>query len=128
MFKLTMLTSDGKKHEMELSRISLPTNDGVRTILANHMDIVVPVEIGEVKLIEQRESETVVVSEGIFNFKDNAAHLFVRTFEFADEIDKERAKRAKERAEKKLEEKIDTAQIQEAELALKRALTRLSVK
>lgn len=127
MFELKMLTFDGKKHTIELSRISLPTNDGIRTILANHMEAVIPVEIGAVQLIQPDKSETVVISEGIFNFKDNVGHLFVRTFEFADEIDKARAQRAKERAEEQLKEELDLAQSQEIELALKRALARLRV-
>lgn len=127
MFKLTMLTADGKRQTEELKRISLPTSDGIRTILSNHMQAVVEVEIGEVMLIREREKEALVVSEGIFNFKDNQAHLFVRTFEYADEIDEERARRAKERAEKRLEQQQVTDQeVREAEVALKRAITRIS--
>lgn len=129
MFELTMLTTDGKKHETKTARISLPTEDGVRTILANHMPIVIPIEIGEVRLIDGKDSETVVVSEGIFNFKGNKGHLFVRTFEFADEIDQARAERAKARAEARLaEEKLTSRDLRETELALKRAITRISAK
>lgn len=126
MFNLNMLTIDGKKMTDEIKRISLPTSDGVRTILANHMDAVIPVEIGVVRLIYPNVVEEVVVSEGIFNFRDNEAHLFVRTFELASEIDEERASRAKERAEARLQEELDTREMQETELALKRALTRMS--
>lgn len=126
MFKLNMLTIDGKKYNGEVSRISLPTSDGIRTILANHMDIVVPIEIGKIRLIRDNSTEEVAVSEGIFKFSDNIAHLFVRTYEFADEIDPERAQRAKERAEKKLGEKETSRDMLEAELALKRAITRIS--
>ena len=53
MFELNMLTIDGKKYNGEVSRISLPTSDGIRTILANHMDIVVPIEIGKIRLIRE---------------------------------------------------------------------------
>ncbi len=128
MFELTMLTVDGKEQKEELARISLPTSDGIRTILANHMQIVVPIEIGEVTLIRENDREIVVVSEGIFNFKNNEAHLFVRTFEYADEIDEARARRAKERAEARLQQKLTTRELQETEAALKRALTRISAK
>ena len=128
MFDLRMLTVDEKKQDEELVRISLPTSDGVRTILANHMQAVVPIEIGEVTLIRANERETVVVSEGIFNFKDNQAHLFVRTFEYADEIDEARAQRAKERAEARLQEKLTSNELRETELALQRAITRISAK
>lgn len=126
MFKLNMLTIDGKKYNGEVSRISLPTSDGIRTILANHMDIVVPIEIGKIRLIRDNSTEEVAVSEGIFKFSDNIAYLFVRTYEFADEIDPERAQRAKERAEKKLGEKETSRDMLEAELSLKRAITRIS--
>lgn len=128
MFELTMITVDGKKQKEELARISLPTSDGIRTILANHMPIVAPIEIGQVVLIRKNERETVVVSEGIFNFKDNKAHLFVRTFEYADEIDEARAERAKERAEARLQQKLSRQEYLETEAALKRAITRLSAK
>ena len=126
MFELNMLTIDGKKYNGEVSRISLPTSDGIRTILANHMDIVVPIEIGEIRLIRGNEREEVAVTEGIFKFSNNVAHLFVRTYEFADEIDEERAQRAKERAEQQLETEKTSRELAETEVALKRAITRIS--
>ena len=126
MFELTMLTMDGKKFTDEYSRISLPTSDGIRTILANHIDIVVPIEIGQVKLIYNNDSDFVAVSEGIFNFSKNKAHLFVRTYEFADEIDRTRAEQAKDRAESLLVSELSSREMLEAELALKRAITRIS--
>ena len=126
--ELKMLSFDGKLYSEEYSRISLPTNDGIRTILNNHMDVVVPVEIGKVKLINGKETKEVVVSEGIFNFENNKAQLLVRTFEFADEIDEARAERAKERAQKRLEQELSVKELQETELSLKRALTRLRMR
>ena len=126
MFELNMLTIDGKKYTGEVSRVSLPTSDGIRTILANHMDIVVPIEIGKIRLIRGNDREEVAVSEGIFKFSDNVAHLFVRTYELADEIDEERALRAKERAEQLLKDTTPSQDMLEIELALKRAITRIS--
>lgn len=126
MFELNMLTIDGKKYTGEVSRVSLPTSDGIRTILANHMDIVVPIEIGQIRLIRENDREEVAVSEGIFKFSDNVAHLFVRTYELADEIDEERALRAKERAEQLLKDTTPSQDMLETELALKRAITRIS--
>ncbi|MDN6161855.1 MAG: ATP synthase F1 subunit epsilon [Atopostipes sp.] len=123
--ELKMLSFDGKEYSEKLSRISLPTNDGIRTILDNHMDVVVPVDIGEVKIIKENKTEKIVVSEGIFNFKDNYGQLLVRTYEFPEEIDKERAKKAKERAEERLKKELSSKELQETEMALKRALTRI---
>lgn len=128
MFELTMLTLDGKKHVENVERISLPTEDGTRTILANHMPAVISIDIGSILLIKDNNREEVVVSEGIFNFRKNKAHLFVRTFEFADEIDLARAERAKKRAEDRLASQLTHKELQESELALKRAITRISAR
>lgn len=128
MFTLTILTPDGKKHVTELTRISLPTDDGIRTILTNHMDAVIQVEIGQIKLITESDSNFAAVSEGIFYFKDNVAKLFVRTYELSGEIDEARAEQAKQRAEQLLKTELDAREHVEAELALKRALTRLSTR
>ena len=128
MFTLTILTPDGKKHVSELTRISLPTEDGIRTILTNHMEAVIPVEIGRIKLIAGKESDNVAISEGIFYFKENVAKLFVRTYELSGEIELARAERAKERAEERLATELDAREHVEAELALKRAISRLSTR
>ena len=49
------------------------------------------------------------------------------TFEFADKIDVERAKKAKERAESKLTTATDEREIALAKARLERALTRIKV-
>lgn len=135
MFQLMILTPEGKIRQVNLRRISIPTSDGIRTILANHMDLVASTDIGHVHLIDVEDGSnqiiekkvTIAVSEGIFSFADNQGRLFVRTFEFPDEIDYSRAQRAKERAQERLKIKEHTQQHHEAELALKRALSRLSI-
>ncbi|EFR30625.1 ATP synthase F1 subunit epsilon [Eremococcus coleocola] len=129
-FDLTMITPSGKQESNQIERISLPTEDGIRTVLANHMDIIVPVAIGTITLINDSERKHYAVSEGLFYFKDNQAKLLVRTFEHPEEIDFKRAEEAKERAQQRLnhKEQMSTDDLRRAELALKRALARLSLR
>lgn len=136
MIQLKLLTADGKSQMTEVNRISIPTTDGIRTVLANHMEVVMTVDIGKAQLFggqhdvagKTYENGLLVVSQGIFHFKDNQARLFVRSYEFPEEIDLDRAERARDRAEKALQEKPSKQDQLELEISLKRALTRLSVK
>ena len=67
-------------------------------------------------------------NKGLFTFKDNQASLLVDTIEAEDEIDVERAERAKKRAEERILRKESHDEIERGELALKRSLVRLLLK
>ena len=131
-FELTIITPEGKEDKQAVDRLSLPTEDGIRTVLANHMEMVIPVAIGQIKLINPSSVTEYAVSEGLFHFKDNQAKLLVRTFESPKEIDQKRAQeayeRAKDRIEKKKQSKAEEIDFKRAEMALKRAIARLNVK
>lgn len=58
--------------------------------------------------------------------KDNV-RLVATTFEWAEDIDADRAQRAKERAEQLIEKAKDQRELELAQARLKRALTRLQV-
>lgn len=127
MFEVTIVTPDGKKSTHEVKRLSLPTTDGTYTLLANHFPIMYAIDIGTAKLIWENDSRELVVSEGICYFEENKADLLVRTFEFADEIDLNRAERAKERAEEELEKEESAEKAFELERAVQRAKYRLTL-
>ena len=60
---------------------------------------------------------------------DGSCHLLATTWEWAEDIDAERAQRAKERAEQKIAQgNLDDKELRIAEAKLGRALVRLSVK
>ena len=58
----------------------------------------------------------------------NEASLIATTFEWADQIDLERARRAKEAAEARIAAANDKQEMMLAQAKLQRALVRLSVK
>lgn len=125
MFKLELMALNGKRRELLLKSIILPTSDGNRTVLANHMDIVIEVVPGDAKLRFEKEVVSYFVSNGVFNFTKGEGMLFVDAFESEDEIDFERANKAYENASGILSDSTDYFEIKKAEQALKRALGRL---
>lgn len=127
MFTLKIVTPTKEYANLEVDRVSLPTSDGVITMLSNHMDLITPIEIGVVVVKVKDQKEKYAVSQGLFTFKDNEASLLVDTIENADEIDFVRAQAAKERAEERIAKKESAEEIKRGELALKRSLVRLSL-
>jgi F-type H+-transporting ATPase subunit epsilon len=125
VFKLELMALNGKRKELWLKSIILPTSDGNRTVLEKHMDIVIEVVPGDAKLRFEKEVEAYFVSNGVFNFTNGEGMLIVDAFESQDEIDFDRAHKAYDKATHILHDSTNSFEIKKAEQALKRALGRL---
>ena len=77
---------------------------------------------------ENKEKPThLAAMSGIATIMPDTITLLTEIVEFKDEIDVERAKAAKERAIKRLEEKLESTDMARASKALKRAEARIEV-
>ena len=95
-------------------------------ILYNHVPFITALEIGVTKVDIDGEKKYFSTIGGTFQVKDNEAILLTPMAEAGEEIDVLRAKEAKERAEALLMSKDKSIDIPRAELALARAMARLS--
>ena len=128
MFSLKIVSPAGIYDELDVDAITLPTVDGQRTVLPNHMATVLPLEIGVMFYKVKGEKSIFFLSEGLFTFEENEATVVVNTVENQEEIDFNRAERARERAIERLKSHEESSDLRRAELALKRSVTRLSLK
>ena len=128
MFSLKIISPEGIYDELDVESLTLPTVDGRRTLLPNHMATVLPLEIGVMFYTVKGEKKIFFLSEGLFTFEENEGTILVNTVESQAEIDFNRAERAKERAEERLKDHQESSDMRRAELALQRSLTRLSLK
>lgn len=128
MFKLDIITPKGIYDQVEIDSITLPGIDGQRTVLPNHMAIVVPIEVGIMFYKVKGKETKFFVSEGLFTFENNQATLLVNTVEREDEIDFNRAERAKERALDRIQNYDDKVDVIRAEMALRRSISRLRLR
>lgn len=126
--KCRIVTPSGLYKETECSILNVKTIDGQRGILSNHMPLVTMLEIGGMNYVSDKGREEFAVAGGMLYFQDNVATLLVNAIESKDEIDLARALSAKQRAEERLAHKDSNLDIKRAELALKRAINRISVK
>jgi F-type H+-transporting ATPase subunit epsilon len=97
-------------------------------ILANHVPFLTTLQAGELRFRKDNQLEYVVVTGGFAEVSNNKVTVLAEAAEKAREIDLDRARRARERAEKRLAQaKSEAVDYTRAEAALKRALLRLNV-
>ena len=95
-------------------------------VLYNHAAMVSTLQIGIIKL-ENENGEMIpyCTSGGILEVKNNIISVLADTIECKEDIDVERAKRALERAEKRLAEHAENLDRLRADLSIMRAKNRL---
>ena len=123
MFPLEIVSMDGEKFKGEVERLSLRSITGDLAIMAHHINYCTAVGMGTAKVILPDGTER--KGACMLSMMDNHCRLIPTTFEWSDEIDVERAQRAKAKAEKRIEEeKSEEARVR-AQAKLYRALIRL---
>ena len=100
--------------------------DGKFQILSSHAALLSNIALGEIKIDTNNTTRKLATSGGFLEVKDNNISIIVETAEWSDEINVERAKKSKERAENRLKRKEDI-DITRAKLALVRSLNRLNI-
>ena len=97
-------------------------------ILPNHVPFLTTLMAGELRYRKDNQLDYMVVTGGFVEVSQNKVTVLAEAAERAREIDLDRAKRAKERAEKRMAQaKSEAVDYIRAEAALRRALLRLKV-
>ena len=125
MFTVKLITYKGLYRMIEADSINLPTPDGRRGILPNHMPIMTPVSIGIVNTLENGAKKRYTVSEGMFYFENNEATLLCDAVEDVDDLDINRARLKEQRARERLKTASSESDLRRAEIALNIAINRI---
>jgi F-type H+-transporting ATPase subunit epsilon len=126
--KVNVVTPDGPVYESDVEMVSTKAQTGELGILPGHIPMVAPLEIGAVRMKNDGKTELVAVSGGFLEVRPDTVTVLAQTAEKSEEIDVERAIRAKERAEQRLREKQqENVDFRRAELSLRRAINRISI-
>ena len=126
--RLEVVTPEKKVLSEDIQSLIVPATEGYLGVLYNHAPLIAGLQIGIIKYKKNDEEKTMSISGGFLEVSNNKATIIAKTAEFPEEIDVERAKRAMERAEKRLKSRDKNIDVLRAELALRRAQTRLSLK
>lgn len=126
VLKLEVVTPERKVLGKDIQSLIVPGVEGYLGILPNHAPLIAGLDIGVIKYKEAGDYKKLAISGGFLEVAKNKATILANTAELPEEIDTERARESKERAEKRLRAK-DDMDLARAELALKRAINRLRV-
>lgn len=125
---LEVVTPSGAVVSEEVDIVTAPGVSGEFGVLANHAPFLSTIKTGTLSFKKDRSTRFLMVTGGFTEVSNNKITFLVESAEFGNDIDVDRALRAKERAEKRLAqaqsatEKINRVR---AEAALQRSLARI---
>ncbi len=127
-FSLKIVTPDGMEFEGMAEEVIVRTTSGDLGILAGHINCVAPLGMGRATFVIDGRKRYAACIGGILSVSGGSVTLVPTTFEWADEIDLDRATDAEVRAKQILSDKnASSTDLVAAEAKLKRALVRKSV-
>lgn len=130
LFRLKVVASNKVFFDGECESLTVPYVDGgSMAFLANHENTVLPIDVGEMKIIDDTGAQIhAFVGNGILEFFDNEATMVCVSAELPEEIDERRASEAKIRAEEELRQQMSGIEYNISKANLARAMERLKVK
>jgi len=126
-FHLQIITPTRTFLDEEIEMVVLRTVEGDIGIMKNHIPMVTPLSIGKLKINKDGSTREAAIAGGFVHVDREKTVIITDSAEWPDEIDVERAKEAKERAEKRLDKGTQDIDTLRAEIALKKAINRLNI-
>ena len=127
LFTLKIVTPDRVFYQGEVSMVEFNTTEGEIGVLKGHVPTTVIISPGILTITEAEETKEAALHAGFAEILQNEVVILAEIIEWPEEIDEERAKRARERAEERLRTKTPETDLLRAETALQRAMARIHV-
>lgn len=125
---LEVITPERRVFEDEVDMVVVPASDGMLGILPHHAPLFTALGTGEMRVQKGTLEYPFAVFGGFMDVRAGRVTILTDAAEHAEEIDEQRAREAREQAQKALEAPTTSAaDEQRARAALQRALIRLRV-
>jgi len=126
--KFEIITPERVVYKDEVDQVTIPTAEGEITVLPNHIPLIAVLRPGELVAKKGKEEIAMACSGGFIEITSDKVLVLADTAEKAEELVEEEIQKAKDRAQKILEEKhIDAEKYADAAAAMERELARLKV-
>lgn len=126
-FKLVVISPEKKVLEMDCKSVTLPTMDGEITVLPNHMAVFSLLKPGEMTARGDKGNLSLAIGGGFVNITKEKVTVLPEFGVRSDEINEEKVKEARKRAEQILSEKASETNSAMAQASLARSLLELKV-
>jgi F-type H+-transporting ATPase subunit epsilon len=125
---LQVVTPERQLVNEAVSGVQLPGRNGALGILPGHAPLMTELGVGELSFRTGRDTHYLAVVHGYAEVLGDRVVVLAEACERAEEVDVDRARSSKERAEKRLAKRDDAdTDWDRAQFALQRALVRLQV-
>ena len=127
-FQLKIVTPDGLAYDGQAEEVVVRTLTGDMAVLAQHINCVAPLGMGRATIVIDGQKRYAACIGGLISVNGGTVNLVPTTFEWAEEIDANRAEASLQRAQNVLQDKAASqTDIRLAQARLHRALVRKSV-
>jgi F-type H+-transporting ATPase subunit epsilon len=126
-FQLEIVTPEKKVVETQAEEVQIPGKNGYLGVLPGHAPLITELSVGEITYRENSGEQHLAVAWGFAEVLPDKVTILAETAESPSEIDVERARKSKERAEERLTSGDTEVDVDRALDALHRAETRLEV-
>lgn len=124
-FFFEVLTPEHSFFSGEIEALTFMAKDGEWTILKNHAPMIVVLQPGVVKIKQGGQWREAISSEGYMEVTSHGVVLFARTCERPEDVDRNRAERARLEAQEALRQSHSQAEFRANQARLARAMARL---
>jgi F-type H+-transporting ATPase subunit epsilon len=126
-FQLEIVTPEKKLVDTAATEVQIPGKNGYLGILPGHAPLITELAVGEITFHAGAEQQRLAVAWGFAEVLPDKVTILAETAERPAEIDVERARKAKERAEQRLASGDPNVDVERSLDALAKAETRLEV-
>jgi len=126
-FQLEIVTPEKKVVDTAATEVQIPGKNGYLGVLPGHAPLITELAIGEIAYRTGAEEHKLAVAWGFAEVLPDRVTILAETAERPSEIDVERARKAKERAEQRLTSGDTNVDVERTLGALLKAETRLDV-
>ena len=126
-FNLKIVTPDGLFYDGQAEQLQVRTITGDIGIMARHMNYLAPLGMGRAVVIADGKRRNAACIGGMVSVVNGEVTLMPTTFEWAEDIDVNRAEAAFQKASKMVEENTSETDVKVAKAKLSRAMVRKGV-
>jgi len=126
-FQLEIVTPEKKVVDTAATEVQIPGKNGYLGILPGHAPLITELAVGEITFHAGTDEQRLAVAWGFAEVLPDKVTILAETAERPSEIDVERARKAKDRAEERLTRGDTAVDVDRSLNALHKAETRLEV-
>ncbi|MGA7216925.1 MAG: F0F1 ATP synthase subunit epsilon [Candidatus Sulfotelmatobacter sp.] len=126
-FQLEIVTPEKKVVDTAAEEVQIPGKNGYLGVLPGHAPLITELAVGEITYRAGNEEQKLAVAWGFAEVLPDKVTILAETAERPSEIDVERARKAKDRAEQRLTSGDTNVDVERSLNALHKAETRIEV-